>query len=411
MLVRCGLLAGALSLLPFVTAARDTEKIDKLLSPFTPAEQTSIRNACAGTAAAGPKSFEECIRTKATALKESPGPPNLSTLAPGLAEAIVNACRDASLAGPASYYDCLQDKAVELRQSPGRPDITTFSSDDQAAMRNACRAAESAGPARLYACLRAQIAELRRAPARPDLAAFSPADQAAMREACAQANLSGAANFYECVRVQAAEFRSRGTVSPRTGALSTGSSVPPRSPSTTRPTPPPVRDPPASHVEAPAAIVPPTLREDSSRWWLWIAGLLGLAAWPVARLLSKAGTNACSVCNATMSSAGDVCDACTRKAAADRRRREQDAAEARFREQAARERRRAQEASSTLDPHGVLGVPRDATLEQIKAAYRTLIVQYHPDKVAQLGPELRQLAAEKSRQINDAYQMLERQGR
>jgi preprotein translocase subunit Sec63 len=59
----------------------------------------------------------------------------------------------------------------------------------------------------------------------------------------------------------------------------------------------------------------------------------------------------------------------------------------------------------------VLGVRKGATRDQIKTAYRTLIVQYHSDKVAHLGPELRRLAAEKSQQIIDAYQLLEREVR
>jgi curved DNA-binding protein CbpA len=59
----------------------------------------------------------------------------------------------------------------------------------------------------------------------------------------------------------------------------------------------------------------------------------------------------------------------------------------------------------------VLGVPKGATRDQIKTAYRTLILQYHSDKVAQLGPELQQLATEKSQQINDAYRLLERDAR
>jgi DnaJ like chaperone protein len=51
-------------------------------------------------------------------------------------------------------------------------------------------------------------------------------------------------------------------------------------------------------------------------------------------------------------------------------------------------------------------VNRGATRDEIKAAYRREIAQYHPDKVAQLGSELRELANEKSKQINEAYSTL-----
>jgi DnaJ-domain-containing protein 1 len=52
----------------------------------------------------------------------------------------------------------------------------------------------------------------------------------------------------------------------------------------------------------------------------------------------------------------------------------------------------------------VLKVDRNATAEQIQEAYKKQIRQYHPDKVNNLGEELRNLAEEKSKAINIAYQ-------
>ena len=54
---------------------------------------------------------------------------------------------------------------------------------------------------------------------------------------------------------------------------------------------------------------------------------------------------------------------------------------------------------------GVLKVGQTASIEEIREAYRGLISQYHPDKVAQLGPELQKLATERSMEINAAYQL------
>lgn len=51
----------------------------------------------------------------------------------------------------------------------------------------------------------------------------------------------------------------------------------------------------------------------------------------------------------------------------------------------------------------VLGVAANATPDQIKDAYRTLMSQYHPDKVASLGEELQVLAERKSKEISAAY--------
>lgn len=53
--------------------------------------------------------------------------------------------------------------------------------------------------------------------------------------------------------------------------------------------------------------------------------------------------------------------------------------------------------------HEVLGVSKGASLEEVQTAYRSLIRQYHPDKVATLGEELRELAERKSKAINKAY--------
>ena len=52
----------------------------------------------------------------------------------------------------------------------------------------------------------------------------------------------------------------------------------------------------------------------------------------------------------------------------------------------------------------VLGVPRIATRDEISSAYKRRISEYHPDKVAQMGTEIRALAESKSKAINAAYE-------
>ena len=58
------------------------------------------------------------------------------------------------------------------------------------------------------------------------------------------------------------------------------------------------------------------------------------------------------------------------------------------------------------DPYEVLGVSPNASEEEIKAAYRELVKKYHPDKY-QNNP-LADLAEEKLREVNEAYEYLER---
>lgn len=56
----------------------------------------------------------------------------------------------------------------------------------------------------------------------------------------------------------------------------------------------------------------------------------------------------------------------------------------------------------------VLGVAPGADWEQIKKAYRKCSMQYHPDKVAHLGDEFLRVAEEKMKELNQAYQYLEK---
>jgi DnaJ-domain-containing protein 1 len=51
----------------------------------------------------------------------------------------------------------------------------------------------------------------------------------------------------------------------------------------------------------------------------------------------------------------------------------------------------------------ILGVSADASIDAIRQAYQHRIAEYHPDKVAALGAELRELAERKSKEINLAY--------
>ena len=64
---------------------------------------------------------------------------------------------------------------------------------------------------------------------------------------------------------------------------------------------------------------------------------------------------------------------------------------------------RAPRSTTRADWTDVLAVPSTATTPEIRAAYRRLISQYHPDKVNTLGQEFRDLATRKSQEITAAY--------
>lgn len=53
--------------------------------------------------------------------------------------------------------------------------------------------------------------------------------------------------------------------------------------------------------------------------------------------------------------------------------------------------------------HEVLGIAPDADRDAINAAYRRRLAQYHPDKVASLAPEIRELAERRAIELDMAY--------
>ncbi|MDQ3617921.1 MAG: DnaJ domain-containing protein [Pseudomonadota bacterium] len=55
------------------------------------------------------------------------------------------------------------------------------------------------------------------------------------------------------------------------------------------------------------------------------------------------------------------------------------------------------------NPYAALGLTPEATDAEVDQAYRRLISQYHPDRMAGAAAELRQQAEAKAREINGAY--------
>jgi DnaJ like chaperone protein len=58
--------------------------------------------------------------------------------------------------------------------------------------------------------------------------------------------------------------------------------------------------------------------------------------------------------------------------------------------------------------YAILGLSPGADFTEIKTAYRKLSMKYHPDKVGHLGDEFKEVAEEKMKEINNAYEYLKR---
>ena len=60
------------------------------------------------------------------------------------------------------------------------------------------------------------------------------------------------------------------------------------------------------------------------------------------------------------------------------------------------------------NPYAVLGVSEQASQDDIEQAYRRMISDYHPDKVANAADEIKALAERRAREINAAYEDIQK---
>ena len=65
--------------------------------------------------------------------------------------------------------------------------------------------------------------------------------------------------------------------------------------------------------------------------------------------------------------------------------------------------------NSSDNAYKILEIDKSATNDEIKKAYRTMAKKYHPDKVLHLGAEHQKGAEEKFRQVQEAYDQLQKE--
>jgi len=65
--------------------------------------------------------------------------------------------------------------------------------------------------------------------------------------------------------------------------------------------------------------------------------------------------------------------------------------------------------NSSENAYKILEITKSATVKEIKAAYRKMAKKYHPDKVIHLGKEHQKGAEEKFRQVQMAYEQLQKE--
>lgn len=65
-------------------------------------------------------------------------------------------------------------------------------------------------------------------------------------------------------------------------------------------------------------------------------------------------------------------------------------------------------ATGEKDPWAVLGIAPGTPKDEAKKAFRALMTQYHPDKVSHLAAEFRELADRRTREIMEAWELVEK---
>jgi hypothetical protein len=318
----------------------------------------------------------------------------------------------------------------------GTSDPGSATAIEQALIEQACSTTRTAGAPdtdAYHECLSAQLLSLRNDLGR-DLGRLSSAERRTLDSVCSDIRAAGGREAYlDCLSARLTSLRNRRK-----------SATPAPAPGTAL-TPPP--------VIAAASPAPPVRQASSRSSGLWIgATLLTLCAAVGGVFFAMRARHVPRKCRGCgdVPESGDLCQKCRHEAAeavrgaalarADQQRAQaeearqqeehggeqhgqkalQEEGEARLRQQEealqpeedarepeeAPEPEEAREREEAFDPYAVLGVPRNATREDIDAAYQEGKVKYDADHVAHLSPEVQEHFKAKAQQVHRAHQQL-----
>jgi len=314
---------------------------------------------------------------------------------------------------------------------------------EQALIEYKCRITQTAGVPETdahQACLSAQLLSLRTDFGR-DLSRLSRSERRTIDSVCSAIREERGRDAYvECLSGQLVSLRNRGS---RAG-------LDPSAPATL---PPPSVSVPSASPASPASL---------ASWWpylLWIgAALLALgvaAGGIVLAMKARRAPHQCRVCGMDIPDSGDLCQKCRHEAAEALRRAANERADhqraqeeeqrrqheheeeergqklrqdeqARLRQEQARQEEHARreeqlrqreeescqprQASVTsqevFDPYAILGVSRDASQEEIRAAYQEAKTKYDVEQVAHLSVEVQEHFKTKGQAVERAYQQI-----
>jgi len=65
--------------------------------------------------------------------------------------------------------------------------------------------------------------------------------------------------------------------------------------------------------------------------------------------------------------------------------------------------------NSSENAYKILEISENATVDEIKTAYRKMAKKYHPDRVLHLGKEHQKGAEEKFRQVQESYERIQKE--